>query len=375
MKILQINMEKGWRGGEAQTFLSMEQFRQAHHEVELLARADEPLATRAKHAGFKVHSYQEAHAIALFFLSGKARKYDIVHCQTANSLTWAALLKWCYKGKLVYSRRTAFPVKPHKENRTRKKWLKTDLFVGVTRSSMDEAIRLGVIDSVMDMATLKRLASSGSNKANQVIPSATVPQAFDSQRFNDILTTHQIKNKKIIAVVAAITTEKEPLTQIEAIHRLHQQRQDFVVLHFGSGDMLRLCQAKVKALGLEQVYYFMGFQKHVEQLFKGFDVYLLSSRYEGANNGIVNSFFNQVPVVSTASGGPNDLIGMHNQRGYLCPVGDTQAIADSLNQALNRDDITKNQLILAEEYAIANHTAEVMANRYLTAFQVLLDQS
>ena len=119
----------------------------------------------------------------------------------------------------------------------------------------------------------------------------------------------------------------------------------------------------------------MGFQKQVEQLFEGFDAYLLTSRYEGANNGIINSFFNKIPVVSTASGGPNDLIGDHNERGYLCPVGDSEALANSLKQALDMGDVTKNQLILAEEYAIANHTAEVMANRYLSAFKILLDKS
>lgn len=374
MRILQINMEKGWRGGEAQTFLSMEQFRLANHDVELLARADEPLATHAKQKGFKVHTYKEAHSMALFFLLGKAKKYDIIHCQTANSLTWAALLKWCYKGKLVYTRRTSFPVKAQKENRTRKKWLQTDFFAGVTRSSMDEPIKLGVINSVMVPAELENLATQN-NKANLVIPSATVPQEFDAQRFNDIITKQLIKDKKTIGVVAALTVEKEPLLQIEAIHRLYQQRQDFAVLHFGSGKMLEACQAKVKELGLQQVYYFMGFQKQVEQLFEGFDAYLLTSRYEGANNGIINSFFNKVPVISTASGGPNDLIGEDNERGYLCPVGDSEAIANSLNQALDMDEVTKSKLTLAKEYAIANHTAEVMANRYLHAFKVLLDKS
>lgn len=374
MKILQINMEKGWRGGEAQTFLSMEQFRLANHDVELLARADEPLATRAKQKGFKTHTYKEAHSIAIFFLLGKANKYDIIHCQTANSLTWAALFKWRYKGKLVYTRRTSFPVKKHKETRTRQKWQKTDLFVGVTRSSMDEAIKLGLIDSVIMPAELENLKAKN-NKANLVIHSATVPQEFDSQRFDEIFNKLHLKNKKIIGIVAALTVEKEPLVQIEAIYRLYQQRQDFAVLHFGSGNMLKECQAKVKELGLEQVYFFMGFQKQVEQLFKGFDAYLLTSRYEGANNGIINSFFNKIPVVSTASGGPNDLIGEHNERGYLCPVGDSEALANSLKQALDMGDVTKNQLILAEEYAIANHTAEVMANRYLSAFKILLDKS
>ena len=373
MKILQINMEKGWRGGEAQTLLSMEQFRKAGHDVELLARTGQTLAQRAKESGFKVHTYKEASTISLFFLLAKAKKYDIIHCQTANSLTWASLLKWCFNAKLVYTRRTSFPIKSHKEKTTKKKWSTTDFFAGVTHSSMNEAIRLGVIDSVMTNVELNDV-SKQSNKANLVIPSATIPQALDSQRFKDIINTHGLQNKKIIGVVAALTVEKDPLVQIDAIYQLYQQRQDFAVLHFGSGQMLEMCQAKVKELGLEHVYFFMGFQAKVEQLFKGFDAYLLTSQHEGANNGIINSFFNEVPVVSTASGGPNDLIGQHNERGYLCPVGDSAAIAKSLDKALDRSEDNDYRLKLAREYALTNHTAEVMAASYLNAFSILLKQ-
>ena len=38
MKILQLNFEKGWRGGERQTLYCMRAFRKAGHEVELMCR-------------------------------------------------------------------------------------------------------------------------------------------------------------------------------------------------------------------------------------------------------------------------------------------------------------------------------------------------
>jgi glycosyltransferase involved in cell wall biosynthesis len=374
MEILQINMVKGWRGGESQTLLCMEQFRQAGHTVELLARTDEPLALRAQQSGFKVHTYKESLGAALFFLLGKATKYDIIHCQAANSLTWAVLFKWRYKGKLVYTRRTAFPIKKHKEKATKNKWLKVDLFVGVTHSSMNEAIRLGVIEPIMNTSNLNILSKS-KKKANLVIPSATIPQNFDVQRLENIIKERNIENKKIIAVVSALTEEKDPFITLDAIHQLNKRRQDFAVLHFGSGKMLEECQRKAKELGLEKTYHFMGFQTKVEELFEGFDAYLLTSRHEGANNGIINSFFNNVPVVSTASGGPNDLIGEHNERGYLCPVGDSTALAKALYDALDSSPENLERIEQALDYAKANHTVEVMANSYLEAFNILLNKA
>ena len=55
MKILQLNFEKGWRGGERQTLYCMRAFRKAGHEVELMCRRGGPLAERARQEGFTVH--------------------------------------------------------------------------------------------------------------------------------------------------------------------------------------------------------------------------------------------------------------------------------------------------------------------------------
>lgn len=374
MKILQINLEKGWRGGETQTLLCMEQFRQAGHHVELLARADEPLAERAAARGFTVHTAKEAYAIAPFILFGRAKSFDIIHCQTANSLTWAALLKWRFRGKLVYTRRTAFPIKAKKENNTRKKWQKIDLFVGISKASLKEALRINAIHEISDFEQFIK-APIPELTANVVIPIGTIPENYDASRFEHLLNERQINNKKIIGVVAALTKEKDPIVQIDAIAKLYQQRQDIAVLHFGAGDLLETCKAHVKALGLDQVYHFMGFQDKVESLFQGFAAYSLTSHHEGANNGIINSFFNEVPVVSTASGGPDELIGTRNERGYLCPIGDVEAIAASLNQALGDDPENQARIQAAKAYALSNHTVEVMGQRYLKAFEKILNHS
>lgn len=377
MKILQINMENGWRGGESQTLYAMEHFRQAGHEVELLARTNGELALRAGARGFKVHTHKEAFYIGIYFLAGRAAKFDIIHCQTANSLTWATLFKGCFKGKLVYTRRTAFPIKKHRENVIIRRWKKTDLFVAISHASMSEALRLGVVDSVMNLPELSqanRNHSQADNKANLIIPIATRPEAFDVERFQRIRETHKLQDKKIIAVVAALTEEKDPFALIEAIHQLHQVRQDYAVLHFGSGQLLAACQARVRALGLDAHYIFMGFQTQVEQLFKGFDAYLLSSRFEGANNGIINAFFNEVAVVSTDCGGPKELIGEDQTRGYLCPVGDSAALAGALSLVLDKGDETQNRCRRAKQYAETNHTVEVMGNQYLAAYAILLAQ-
>src|SRR5690606_20642836 len=82
MKILELNLERGWRGGERQTLWSAIRFREAGHDVALLAREGEPLALAAAEAGLTVHGLKGSSQV-LPFLAGQGRRFDILHSQTA----------------------------------------------------------------------------------------------------------------------------------------------------------------------------------------------------------------------------------------------------------------------------------------------------
>src|SRR3546814_12229521 len=80
MKILQLNFERGWRGGERQTLYCMRQFREAGHEVALMARRGSQMADTARSEGFQVYE-QEGSAGQINFLLGSGRKFDLIHAQ------------------------------------------------------------------------------------------------------------------------------------------------------------------------------------------------------------------------------------------------------------------------------------------------------
>jgi len=67
-------------------------------------------------------------------------------------------------------------------------------------------------------------------------------------------------------VIAALTKEKDPFTLIEAIKKLSETRSDFVVLHFGSGDLQKSVEEKIKECNLSH-YFLLGFADNVEDFF------------------------------------------------------------------------------------------------------------
>src|SRR3546814_4587723 len=124
MRILELNFERGWRGGERQTMYCMRQFRQAGHEVSLMARRGGDISRRAAAEGFTVIE-KDGPAGQIGYLLAEGAGYDIIHAQTANTITWAALTRWRHRRPVVFSRRTDFRV--HSDAKTRFKWKRVDL--------------------------------------------------------------------------------------------------------------------------------------------------------------------------------------------------------------------------------------------------------
>ena len=351
MKILQMNFEKGWRGGERQTLFSMQEFRKAGHEVALLTRANNALSQQAMAEGFTIYTLSKAWQ-QLPFLIRHAKHFDIIHSQTANTLTWLVLSKLFHHTKTVYTRRTAFNIAPNKEKITALKWKRVDLFVSVCKASTEEPKRLGV-DSI-------------------VIPSA-IPATYtaNEERAGALIQEFNLKDKKILATAAALTSEKDPLTLIRAIGHLNRIRQDFVFLHFGAdGDQSEACKSLVRELQLEHIYLFAGFRKQVEDYYSALDVFVMSSKFEGVGGSVFDAFLQHIPVVSTNAGGLKEVLA--DGRGILCDVGDSQALAEGINTTLDHPEDAASMAEKAYTYVIDEHNVEKMGQRYLQAYTQLL---
>ncbi|MFV9475451.1 glycosyltransferase family 4 protein [Advenella sp. RU8] len=353
MKILQMNFEKGWRGGERQTLFSMQEFRKAGHEVALLTRANNELAKQAIAEGFTVYTRQKAWQ-QLPFLIRHGKQFDIIHSQTANTLTWAVLAKLFSPAKVVFTRRTAFPIAAKKERMTRFKWKKADLFVSIAQAAAQEPRRLG-IETI-------------------IIPSAIQPRPVNSQRANTLRLELNPDNRIILGTAAALTKEKDPLTLIRAIAHLHKQRQDFIFIHFGAdGDQTLAAKALITELHLENTYLLAGFHEQVEDYYSLLKVFVMSSRHEALGSSVLDAFLQHVPVVSTNAGGLKEVLA--DGRGILCDIGDDKALAKGIDTLLNHPEDARIMTEKAYAYVMDEHNVQKMGQRYLQAYEKLLATS
>lgn len=347
MRILLLNLEKGWRGGERQTYATAVELQHRGYDVSLWARKGGVLQERARQAGIKVKELSGNASLAAYLLR-YSRSFDIIHVQTAGALTVVALMKALLRARIVYTRRTSFPIGAH----TPMKWKKrVDAFAAVSHAAAEVPRSLGI-------------------EVN-VIPSAMEFVPADAEAITQFAERYELSGKYVIATCAAFSPEKDPLTCVRTIHALWQKRQDFVFLHFGSGGKeLEATQALIRELGLEQVYRIVGFKQNIEDMYRLMHIFLLTSTSEGIGSSVLEAFLYGATVVSTKVGGVPDLIG--DDRGLLCEQGDYQALAEACDRLLENEALRLEMAVKAEQLVIEEYNVPLMVERYVNLYRSVL---
>jgi N-acetyl-alpha-D-glucosaminyl L-malate synthase BshA len=115
---------------------------------------------------------------------------------------------------------------------------------------------------------------------------------------------------------------------------------------------------------------FLGKQEPLEELLAISDLFLLPSEYESFGLAALEAMACQVPVISTNAGGLAE-INEHGKTGYLCPVGDTEAMAKYALQILSNpqtlSQFRQNALAQAQRFDI-----NTMLPQYVNLYQSLL---
>jgi len=116
---------------------------------------------------------------------------------------------------------------------------------------------------------------------------------------------------------------------------------------------------------------YLGFQSGQELMRlkrKARALVLPSLSYENQPLSILEAFALGKPVIASDLGGMRELVG-ENERGWLIPMGDADALAKALTWTLERPVETKALGKAALEYARENHTAESHYRQMMKIYQ------
>ena len=132
-----------------------------------------------------------------------------------------------------------------------------------------------------------------------------------------------------VGIVAELHKNKGISYAIEAMRDTNLQKNTVLVV-IGSGEEKNVLENQVRASGLEQSVFFLGFHQDAERFMKAFDIFLLPSITEAFGYVILEAGFAGLPVVASDVGGIPEIID-DGKTGILIQPRRHTLIRDMLN--------------------------------------------
>ncbi|AHF96454.1 glycosyl transferase family 1 [Desulfurella acetivorans A63] len=338
MKILHLDTQKGFRGGEQQLIYLAEGLRELG--IDSIIAAKDELYKKASAMGFETIDSSN-----LKQLLGAAKQCDILHAHASKAHTLGVFLKLLTKKPLVYTRRVDYKQKKI----SKLKYLLTDKVVCVAKSIEKDLYK------------------------NFHIQAETIYSSVDFDLIDKVDTKKVETIKKqygplIIGNIGALTAQKDHKTLIDAASQLDKS---YTFLILGEGNLKQELEVYAKQKGITNIV-FLGFRDDIQNYLAAFDLFVISSQNEGICSSILQAFLFKIPVVATNAGGVSELIG-DNYRGLLVPIKDSQKLAFAIKKLLSEKDFSQTLVNRAFDF-VKDFNYKITSKNYLNIYKMLVNR-
>ncbi len=167
-------------------------------------------------------------------------------------------------------------------------------------------------------------------KAVHVIPNPVRPIGDGSER-----VSRRHGSTHTITAMGRLVRQKGFDILIEAFSRCAEKHTVWSLVILGEGPNRLNLQTLAANLGIADRVKLVGQIPEPATILKGADLFVLSSRYEGFPNALLEAMACQLPVVSTdcSGGGPGEII-QDGENGVLVPPEDVTALADAMDRLM-----------------------------------------
>jgi glycosyltransferase involved in cell wall biosynthesis len=173
----------------------------------------------------------------------------------------------------------------------------------------------------------------------------------------------------VLVAAGRLADAKNYPLMIDALAVL-RQRVPARLFILGRGEREGLLRDQIAARGLQDAVILCGFQSNPWKFIARADAFVLTSRYEGFGNVLIESMACGVPVVATASPGTRDIV-RHGVDGMLVERHDAADVAAALETILT--DADRRAEMAAKARASAERFAlNVIARQYDAVFHEAL---
>jgi glycosyltransferase involved in cell wall biosynthesis len=150
-----------------------------------------------------------------------------------------------------------------------------------------------------------------------------------------------IENGPVVGTIARLSPQKDIYTLLHAISNVVREFPGLRCLIVGDGDQRRELEDLSHRLELNGNVIFLGYRDDVREILEIFDVFVLSSLWEGFPLVVLEAMAASKPVVATKVPGTAEAV-VDDETGLLVPLRHSGKLADSIKRLLRDKNLSQN---------------------------------
>ena len=174
----------------------------------------------------------------------------------------------------------------------------------------------------------------------------------------------------VVGTVTRLSPQKAPLDFVDAAAHVAARRPDVHFVIVGDGPLRAEMEAAIAVRSLTDRVHLTGLRRDVPDLMHSFDVFALTSLWEGLPRVLPQAMTTGLPIVATAVDGNAEAV-TDGVNGFLTPPGDPQAMAAALLRLLE-DSVLARRMGEAGRRKAGEFSAHRMVSDIAALYDTLL---
>lgn len=364
MKILLVNAEKGWRGGEQQFVYLAHGLTGVGIAFHILCRKHSVLE---KYCNEQSLSYTTAGFSSTFDVKTvftihkvcREQQINIIHVHGSKPHSLVMLTSFLgNRLPVVVTRRVSIAPKTSYFSRWKYTHKRVKRVIGISK------------------AIVNRLESAFPGQLNPLVVYSAIDPEIPGHPLN---LKHHLglpEKCKIVGTTAAFTWGKDHETLVQTARKFYRDYNNAEPVYFvlvGDGPLLTGIRNMVNAYKLEKHILFTGYLDQARGLLHQMDVFLLTSKAEGLGTSLLDAFAAGIPVVCTRAGGMKEVVE-HEKTGWVASVGDSQGLAVGLQRVLESPDFRREITARATTRLHQLFTVDKMVTGNINVYREVLER-
>lgn len=355
LRVLVVDLERDWRGGQEQVLLLLKGLRARGHAAELVALQDAPLAARAAAAGIPVHALSEKSrrlgALRRIRRLQQERRFDIVHANEPHALMASFFALAQRHAALVIARRVVIPVP--------RDWFHLIRYRAAARLiAISQAVREDLLAARLDPPGVDVVADG----VELQLPISVEERRVARERWK------LSPDERVLCFAASFTNEKGHALLLEALALARQKEPGTRLLLAGEGPLRAAIEQQARAIGLGDAVIFAGFVEDVRAVHAASDVFVFPALLEGSGSALLGAMAAGLPTVALAKGGVPEIVE-DGRNGLLVREAEAAPLAAAVLRLLGDVELAQRLAQAGRETVAARFSADRMVEATIEVFE------